>query len=179
MAGVSVDLSKVVRDLDKLKGSIVNLTGFFKNVADLELADTKLRFRDQKDPSGRNWDDPFTIRRGSGQETGSGDRTKKSGWSQRDAWSYVVASRYNATPPGWRFFNKTSGDKILRDTGTLMASIGRAYGPDYAIVGTNLEYAKKHQDGDGVKKREFIGVSSKTMSNVEQAMEAYLKGILK
>ena len=60
-----------------------------------------------------------------------------------------------------------------------MASISTAYGKDFGIVGTNLEYAKKHQEGIGVEMRQFLGISKSTEGNVEDAINAFLGGILK
>lgn len=119
----------VQKGLNDLAKKLQDMTPVFKNIADLELSQTKLRFRNEQDPQGNDWPDPITLRRES-----TGVRSP----GQGNPWDYVVASNYHATPPGYRFFNRALGDKALRDTGTLFNSIGRAYGKDFAVVGTNL-----------------------------------------
>lgn len=172
MADIKI-VNNVSKSLNNLSKKLIDMTPVFKDLADLELSQTKLRFVDEKDPQGKDWPEPFTIRRGIGDQTGSGERTKKSAWSRFDAWRYVVASNFHATPPNFRFFDKSKGDKILRDTGILLKSIGRAYSKTFAIVGTNTEYAKKLNDG----RFPFLGLNQKTVENVENVTTQYLKGL--
>lgn len=54
---------------------------------------------------------------------------------------------------------KNRSVQILRDTGTLMNSIGFRSGNGWCECGTNVEYAKKHQFGIGVPARPFLGLS--------------------
>lgn len=166
--GVTFNFGKLSVVLDKLDSGLKNLRPIMKNISELELADTKLRFINEEDPEGKKWEDPFTIRR-----DGSGTNINE----YPNPWDYVVASNYHATPPGYRWWKRP--DKILRDTGTLFNSITNSYGDNYAIVGTNLEYAQKHQGGFGVKKRKFIGPSKKTEDNIHKAVNAYLRGLIK
>ena len=63
----------------------------------------------------------------------------------------------------------------MRDTGSLFNSLGISYGKDYAMVGTNVEYAQKLQDG----RFPFLGASKETNSNINNAVEAFVKGLLK
>lgn len=154
----------VTHGLRELSKSIKDMTPVFKDIADKEWSETKMRFKNQVDPNFKKWPMPITLRRGKGEETGSGVRSTKRGWD------YVVSANFHATPPGYRFFDPTK-DKILRDTGRLMKSIGRAYGSNYAIVGTDVEYAKKLQDG----RFSFIGINAKTLSNVRMIVNKYMK----
>lgn len=170
MASVKIN-ENITKGLRELEKRLEDMTPVFKALADLELGQTKIRFTDQKDPEGKKWPEPNTIRRGKGPETGSGSRTKTTAWSGKEAWDYVVASNHYATPPGWRFFNKAKGDKVLRDTGMLLKSIGRAYGKDFARVGTNREYAPKLQSG----RFPFLGLNEKTMENVSETLSIYFK----
>ena len=179
MAKITITSKKLLSQLKKLTDSLSDATPAFRDIADLELSQTLLRYRSEVDPDGNEWEDPHTIRRGQGPETGSGKRTKTSGWTREEAMEYFKDSNFHAAPPGYRFFDKSIGDKVLRDTGTMMLSIGRAYGKDFALVGTNLEYAQKHQDGDGVKKREFLGINDKTEENVLRVIKSYLLGAVK
>lgn len=164
MAGLTISVkSNVSNKIGNLKNKMSDMTPFFKDIADLELSQTKLRFTRQVNPQGEKWPKPFTIRRGNGPETGSGARTNKRGWD------YVVASNFHATPPGYRFFNPNRGDKVLRDTGNLFKSIGRAYGRNFASVGTNVGYAKTLQAG----KFQMFGINQKTIDNINKIARIY------
>lgn len=180
MANVKIKetISKGIRNLEK---RLKDMTPFFKAVADLELSQTKLRYKDEVDPDGNPWPDPFTIRRGKAWETGSGKRsfdvddsgvkTRKTRWSASEAWEYVKASNFHATPPGWRFFGESRGDKKMVNTGVLQKSIGRYYSKDSAVVGTNIKYAKNLQDG----RFPFLGINEQTQDNVSKSIDSYLK----
>ena len=181
MASIVIDsnLKDLAKKIGTMTKKLEGMTPAFKDIADMELAETKFRYKMQIDPGGNPWPTSFTIRRGEYIETGSGARTKQQ-WNQADAWKYVVASNYHATPPGWRFFNEAFGDKILLDTGMLQKSLGRAYGKDYAMVGSNREYAVDVQEGRGKRKaRPFIGINKNTYDNVETVMKKYIQGVLK
>lgn len=51
--------------------------------------------------------------------------------------------------------------KVLQSTGRLRSSIAYKADRDSVVVGTNVSYAPKHQLGQGVPKREFLGVGQK------------------
>lgn len=52
------------------------------------------------------------------------------------------------------------GNKILQDTGLLRASIRPNNTKDTASVGTNVEYAEQHNEGDGrIPQRKFLWLS--------------------
>lgn len=172
MASVKIDISEVVRDLERLSDGLSDMTPLFKEIAVLEQGETLMRFRSQKDPDGKPWSDPITIRR-----DGGGSRDGR--FTRENAWNYVLKSNFHAVPPGWHWFDRSRGDKVLQDTGTLRNSIGIAYGSDYAIVGSNLEYAEKHQKGIGVKKRAFLGINDRSLENIEEALASYVEGLLK
>lgn len=173
MAAITITetITKGLKDLSK---RLEDMTPAFKRIADYEWASTKLRYKEALDPDMKEWPDPITIRRGAGPESGSGKRTKRTGWSQADAWKYSVAARFHATAPGYHFFDPFK-DRPMIDTGSLFASIGRAYGKDYAIVGTNKEYATKLQNG----RFPFLGVNDKTVDNVKKVAKFYLMGAKK
>lgn len=173
MAVITIS-ENVTRGLSNLSKKLNDMTPVFKDIADYELMNTKLRYKNALDPDLKEWPDPITIRRGPGQESGSGKKTKRSGWSQKDAWKYTVAANFYATAPGYHFFNPFQ-DRPMIDTGSLFASIGRAYGKDYAIVGTNKEYAGKLQSG----RFPFLGISVQTEDYVKKVVEFYLMGVAK
>ena len=127
---------------------------------------TKLRFDKQVDPKDKPWPDPITIRRDAGGNRG--------GFTREQSWNYVLKSNFHAVPKGWHWFDRNR-DKVLRDTGTLFNSISRDFGKDFAIVGTDLSYAEKLQTG----RFPFIGITSRTESNLDIAMNAFLKGAFK
>lgn len=65
--------------------------------------------------------------------------------------------------------------KILQSTGTGRSSIRYAIQGDTLVVGTNIEYMKKHQLGIGVPKREFLGISSEDQIEVVQILQEFLQ----
>lgn len=166
MAKVTISSRKLNAGLAELVKRLEDATPAFRDISDRELSATKLRFRDEKDPDGGLWPDPITIRR----DGGAARRTQG-----LDPWAYVIASNYHATPIGWHFFDRARGDKVLRDTGTLFNSIGRDFGKNFALVGTNIEYSKKLQNG----RFPFLGINRKTEENVRVTLESYISGALK
>lgn len=171
MASVVFDIRKAVKTLSTMNRGLSDMTPLFREVSQAELSETLLRFRAEENPEGVKWEDSKTIRRGGDENPGP--------YTREQSWNYVLKSNFHAVPPGWHWFNRSMGDKVLRDTGTLMASISNAFGPNFGVVGTNLEYAKKHQEGDGVAKREMFGVSKTTEENVENAVNLFLGGLLR
>lgn len=186
MADIKI-VNNISKSLNELSKKLVDMSPVFKALADLELSQTKLRFIDEKDPEGKKWPEPFTLRRdptGAAARTSFRNRVRRQlqkdyqrkvsnaeAASHIDPWNYVKASNYHAAPPGFRFFDKSVGDKALRDTGLLLKSIGRAYSKNFAVVGTNTEYAKKLNDG----RFPFLGLNQKTVENVENVTTQYLK----
>lgn len=170
MASITLDDKNLKKKLATLIKKMADATPAFRDIADLEWAQTRFRYIKEVDPEGSPWPVPFTVRRDGGVASRA---------QGKDPWAYVIASNYHAAPPGYHFFDSARGDKILRDTGTLFNSIGRDFGPTFAIVGTNMEYAEKNQNGDGVKKRAFLGINRKTEQNVRQVLTSYLSGALK
>ena len=166
MADVKIDLTKVMNGLSSAKDNFEDMSKFFRNISELELSDTKLRFKSEKDPEGNKWPDPITIRRDGEGSSG--------GFTKEQSWNYVLKSNFHAVPNGWHWFDRNR-DKVMRDSGTLYNSISAAYGKDYAIVGTNIEYAEKLQKG----RFPFIGVTAKTEDNINEAMALFLKGLFK
>ena len=162
--GVNIKYGNKLLKLLDLPNKMKDMRPAFREIAALELSQTKQRFLKEIDPEGKRWDIPFTIRRGGNGQVNT---------AFNNPWSYVMASNYKATPPGYRFWRRP--DKILRDTGTLFNSLGSGYTNTYAIVGTNLEYASKHQEGNGVKARPFLGINKTTQQNVNKVMINFLK----
>lgn len=93
--------------------------------------------------------------------------------------------------------------KILRRTGALFNSIQRQVSGKSVYVGTNLSYAKTHQEGAVIRprtanflafrvgnnfyrkkevtipQRRFIGINSETQKSVEDAFQSTMRKILK
>lgn len=132
-------------------------------IGDLELMQTKLRFRKEQAPDGTQW-----LK------------------SQR-----VIKH----------------GGKTLRKSGNLFNSIGRHVSKDFVEVGTNLKYAKPHQEGGKITVpghvvrahqrrrggriyfvrpytvrpyqfdmplRQIFGVNKKTYENIDKVLRRYL-----
>lgn len=72
------------------------------------------------------------------------------------------------------------GAKILQDTGQLLQSIHSkskaTKNTAYAVVGTNLDYAKKHQFGKGkIPARPFVGFNKTMKERYMKWINDYLK----
>ena len=77
---ILIDVSKVTKGLQGAQGNLYDFTKFFQYVADLELADSKLRFKKQVDPDDKPWPDPITIRRDAGGNRG--------GFTREQSWKF-------------------------------------------------------------------------------------------
>lgn len=161
MPRLELDIDKIIGKLKKLSGNLSDMTDFYREVSQLELSNTLLRFREEKAPDGTKWRDPITLRR-----SGGGSASSK-----EQAWGYWKASNFHAILPGWRFFSRAQGDKVLRDTGVLNQSIQRVSGKDYAEVGTNVQYGK-HVQNLGFP---FLGISKQTEKNVVKVFMDYMR----
>ena len=64
--------------------------------------------------------------------------------------------------------------KILQSTGRLRRSFEYTINQDDLVIGTNVSYAKKHQLGIGVPKREILGVSEEDKEIIKEILEDYL-----
>lgn len=168
MASVVFDISDLLKKTDNMVKNLGDMSSLFRAISELELSQTKLRFRAEKDPSGKLWPDPVTIRR-------DGGGRREGGFSREQSWNYVLKSNFHATPPGWHFFDRSRGDRALRDTSNLFNSLGSSWGKDYAVVGTNVEYADKLQSG----RFPFLGINDRTRKNVNDALGSFMKGLLK
>lgn len=148
--GVSVTIGPdLVKRFDDLLDLMSDMTPFFKDLADLELSETHSRFNKQVDPDFKPWALPTAARRRTGRAN-----------------------------PRTRPFSKSLGDKILRDTGTMYNSIGRAYGKDFAEVGTNISYAVYHQSDEPrtvIPQRKMFGVNKVTLETIDKLIKAYLE----
>lgn len=93
--------------------------------------------------------------------------------------------------------------KILRRTGVLFNSIQRQVSGNSVFIGTNLSYARTHQEGATIRprnanflafrignqffrkkqvtipQRRFIGINSGTQKSVEDAFQSTMRNILK
>ena len=95
MANVSINSKEFKKAIKELQSKLKNATPAFRDIANLELSETKLRYKNEVDPQGKRWPNPFTIRR-----DGGGSRLQSV-----DPWGYVVASNYHAAPPGYHFLD--------------------------------------------------------------------------
>lgn len=169
MADIKIDSRKVMKVLSNVTKGIGDMSPLFKSIGDLELSETRMRLKEGLSPEFDYWPDPISLRKGRGPETAKKNDYK----GKANPWAYVIKSNYHATPPGYRFFDASRGDKPLQSSGKLLKSIGRAYGKDYAIVGTNIEYAPELQNG----RFPFLGINEQTIESVNEAFEAYFRRI--
>lgn len=65
-------------------------------------------------------------------------------------------------------------NKVLQSTGRLRAGISYKAERDRVVVGTNVSYAAKHQLGQGVPQREFLGVSRKDEQEIVIILDEFL-----
>lgn len=175
--GVKVKASQGLKKLDEVPNKFRNMKEVYRQIAELELAQTKLRFIKQVEPGdenqseGKKWPDPIAIRR-------VGGAARSGGFSPEQSWNYVLKSNYQAVPPGWRWF-QSGNDKVLRNSGVLFNSLDSRYTNTYAAVGTDIEYAEKLQEGDGNQGFRFLGINFKTKQNVEYVMKKFFGGLVK
>jgi len=64
--------------------------------------------------------------------------------------------------------------RVLQSTGRLRSSIVARAESDRVIVGTNVSYAAKHQLGQGVPQREFLGVNKQDLKEIAIILQEYL-----
>lgn len=64
--------------------------------------------------------------------------------------------------------------KVLQSTGRGRASISYRATPISVAVGTNVPYMVKHQLGQGVPRREFLGISKKDEAEIAIVLDEFL-----
>lgn len=94
----------------------------------------------------------------------------------------LVEEKFEKQGPGWKQLSPATikrrggGRRILQDTGHLVTSITPAAGNDFALVFTNLEYAKFHLDGTrNMPQRDFFDVDMDEV--VKQAEDIIMESI--
>lgn len=62
-------------------------------------------------------------------------------------------------------------------SGRLQKSISYSADANEVNIGTDVEYAAKHQEGlDGLPKREFLGISQKDEEEIERIVQKHIEG---
>jgi phage virion morphogenesis protein len=70
---------------------------------------------------------------------------------------------------------KKGSANILVDTGRLLGSISHISGATFAVVGTNVYYAKFHQSGTRkMMARAFVGLSTDNRSELERVIHGFI-----
>lgn len=64
--------------------------------------------------------------------------------------------------------------KVLQSTGRGRASVTYQASKDRVVVGTNVDYMKKHQIGDKVPKREWLGISEQDRKEILVILDDFL-----
>ena len=78
----------------------------------------------------------------------------------------MVEDKFENEGPGWPKLSditiknrrESAVVMMLQDSGIMKGSIAVDYGPDYAGVFTNNQYARYHLEGEGVPKRDFFDI---------------------
>lgn len=141
------DLEKWFKRLEDKKEDVKDMSAFWQIAGDRIKRKSMECFRKEQDPEGRPWKP----------------------WSP--AYRALVLSG-QMRPKGKK---KHLSHKILQDTGELRRSINTRVFRDRVIIGSNLEYADKHQLGIGVPARLFIGVTRDDMTFIRKKLKQYLK----
>lgn len=63
--------------------------------------------------------------------------------------------------------------KVLQATGRLRGSISYRVNNEELMIGTNVDYAYKHQLGIDVPKREFLGISEQNLADITEILDSY------
>lgn len=96
--------------------------------------------------------------------------------SQGEDWPELAEStkaRYSALG------KSTDRSRLLQFEGELMDSIQFQVSGDAAYVGSNKEYARRHQfGGGGIPAREFLGISDRNKDELEQLVVDFIDGSL-
>jgi phage virion morphogenesis protein len=66
--------------------------------------------------------------------------------------------------------------RVLQSTGRLRSSISYKADRTSVVIGTNVSYAAKHQLGQGVPKREFLGINEKDNQEILTLLNTALVG---
>ena len=85
---------------------------------------------------------------------------------------------WKANTPYTRRLKKAKGfiDKILQASGRGRASINYAATKDRVVVGTNVDYMRKHQLGlEGLPQRKFLGISKEDEVEIGIILDEYLR----
>ena len=85
---------------------------------------------------------------------------------------------WKANTPYTRKLKKAKGfiDKILQASGRGRASINYAATKDRVVVGTNVDYMRKHQLGlEGLPQRKFLGISKEDEVGIGIILDEYLR----
>ena len=85
---------------------------------------------------------------------------------------------WKSNTPYTRRLKKAKGyiDKILQASGRGRASINYAATSDRVVVGTNVDYMRKHQLGlEGLPVRKFLGISKEDEVEIGIILDEYLR----
>lgn len=69
--------------------------------------------------------------------------------------------------------------KLLQDTGRLKASFLPFSFKNNAGIGSNVEYSKKHEEGDGVPERRILPVKKEVINDTKKILDSEVARITK
>jgi phage gpG-like protein len=94
----------------------------------------------------------------------------------------MVEEKFDSEGPGWApleastIKRRRGGRRILQDSGHLAASVTASAGTDFALVFTNVEYAKFHLEGTSrMPARDFFDIDMEEV--YQQAEDIILESI--
>lgn len=155
------DLTQLARALQKAsKPDIKNRLG--KPVGEALVSSTRERFRTSRDPTGRPW-------------KSLSERTVQAGFKKKD---YTKSGRLRKGVA-----EREAKRKILVQSARLKNSVSSDADSTRVAVGSNLDYARIHQQGGdagrgkkvSIPARPYLGVSDDDQREIERLTERFLK----
>lgn len=81
----------------------------------------------------------------------------------------------NPWEPSQRVIRQGQGRTLVL-TGRLQKSIEYSSDESEVSWGTDVPYGEKHQEGDGVPQRQFLGISNDDEKEIERIVEKHIEG---
>ena len=143
--------------LDGLRGRLNDqrIRAALTGVGEYLLLETDNCFRDERAPDGQRWQ------------------------SLKLSSRKLYKRRFGRSPGMRQEAEYTRRRKILTDTGRLRGSIAYRVSGNQVAVGTNVIYARTHNQGDparGIPKREFLGLTPERERRIVELIRRELLG---
>lgn len=187
MSGTAISLegsAHVVEVLQQLTRRASDLTPVMRDVGEGLVTSTQMRFETETDPTGRPWR-PLSIETVLRRIAVTVRRQKKTPHGPYGE-KVTFKSAYDAKGDlSKRATKRLSALKILQVLGHLKGSIHQVAGRDQVEVGSNLIYARIHQEGGKagrghkvtIPPRPFLGLDDGDTNMIVEKLQAYLGGL--